>query len=227
MDIEHRKIQLLGLAPSVVAVQLSLLRERFKNCEFHIYKNIKVPDEPDLSIGSSMFHIEIHPLGATPGCLESSTDLTTFGVPGPAAKEHVFKYFQKKAGIEQNCYHTFIHSSAYVSDETEIGYGVFVEPGVVISTQTKVEFGVNLKRGVLLGHHNSIGRYSEINPGVVLSGNVDIGEKTVLGTGAVVKDGVSIGANTLIGMGSNVIDDIPSGVVAFGNPCRVVRKKDL
>lgn len=40
MDIEYKKIVLLGLAPSVVAVQLSLFRELFESCEFHIYKNM-------------------------------------------------------------------------------------------------------------------------------------------------------------------------------------------
>ncbi len=36
--------------------------------------------------------------------------------------------------------------------------------------------------------------------------------------------GVTIGSNTVIGAGSVVNRDIPSGVVAVGNPCRVLRK---
>jgi acetyltransferase-like isoleucine patch superfamily enzyme len=35
--------------------------------------------------------------------------------------------------------------------------------------------------------------------------------------------GVTIGDNTVIGGGSVVVDDIPSGVVAAGNPCKVIR----
>ena len=35
--------------------------------------------------------------------------------------------------------------------------------------------------------------------------------------------GVTIGSNTVIGAGSVVVKDIPSGVVAVGNPCKVVR----
>lgn len=36
--------------------------------------------------------------------------------------------------------------------------------------------------------------------------------------------GVAIGDNTVIGAGSVVTRDIPSGVVAVGNPCRVLRE---
>ncbi|WP_418235800.1 hypothetical protein [Brachyspira pulli] len=36
--------------------------------------------------------------------------------------------------------------------------------------------------------------------------------------------GVTIGKNSVIGAGSIVTKDIPSNVVAFGNPCKVVRE---
>ena len=36
--------------------------------------------------------------------------------------------------------------------------------------------------------------------------------------------GITIGDNTVIGAGSVVTKDIPSGVVAVGNPCKVLRE---
>ena len=36
--------------------------------------------------------------------------------------------------------------------------------------------------------------------------------------------GVTIGDDTVIGAGSVVTKDIPAGVIAVGNPCRVMRK---
>ena len=36
--------------------------------------------------------------------------------------------------------------------------------------------------------------------------------------------GVTIGNNVVIGAGSVVTKDVPDDSVAFGNPCRVVRK---
>jgi maltose O-acetyltransferase len=45
-----------------------------------------------------------------------------------------------------------------------------------------------------------------------------------LGGGAIVCPGVTIGRGSVIGAGSVVSRDIPPGVVAVGNPCRVLRK---
>jgi maltose O-acetyltransferase len=44
-----------------------------------------------------------------------------------------------------------------------------------------------------------------------------------LGGGAIVCPGVTIGENTVVGAGSVVTRDLPAGVLAVGNPCRVVR----
>ena len=55
---------------------------------------------------------------------------------------------------------------------------------------------------------------------------VIIGDNVWIGGGAVLLPGVTIGSNTVIGAGSVVTKDIPSDVVACGNPCRVIRKND-
>ena len=52
---------------------------------------------------------------------------------------------------------------------------------------------------------------------------VHIGKNCWLGAGAIVLPGVTIGDNTVIGAGSVVTKDIPSNVVAVGNPCKVLR----
>ncbi len=53
---------------------------------------------------------------------------------------------------------------------------------------------------------------------------VTIGNNVWIGSNVVVMPGVTIGDNTVIGAGSVVTKDIPANVVAFGNPCRVVRE---
>lgn len=45
-----------------------------------------------------------------------------------------------------------------------------------------------------------------------------------LGGNVTVCPGVKIGSNTVIGAGSVVTKDIPSWVIAAGNPCRVIRE---
>ena len=54
--------------------------------------------------------------------------------------------------------------------------------------------------------------------------SVRIGRNCWIGAGAVIVPGVTIGDNTVIGAGSVVTKDIPSNVVAVGNPCRVLRE---
>lgn len=54
--------------------------------------------------------------------------------------------------------------------------------------------------------------------------SVHIGRNCWIGAGAVMVPGVTIGDNVVIGAGSVVTKDIPSNVVAVGNPCRVLRE---
>ena len=90
--------------------------------------------------------------------------------------------------------------------------------------------------------HIYIGDYTMLGPNVVLAtaGHpidpelrqqglqynmpVRIGSNCWLGAGVIVMPGVTIGDNTVIGAGSIVTKDIPAGVVAVGNPCRVLRQ---
>ena len=52
---------------------------------------------------------------------------------------------------------------------------------------------------------------------------ITIGSDVWVGGGAIICPGVRIGSRSIIGAGSVVTRDIPEGVVAVGNPCRVVR----
>ena len=53
---------------------------------------------------------------------------------------------------------------------------------------------------------------------------VHIGKNCWIGAGAIIMPGITIGDNVVIGAGSVVTKDIPSNVVAVGNPCRVMRE---
>lgn len=52
---------------------------------------------------------------------------------------------------------------------------------------------------------------------------ITIGKRCWIGGNAVVLPGVTIGDDVVIGAGSVVTKDIPSGMVAAGNPCRVLK----
>ena len=53
---------------------------------------------------------------------------------------------------------------------------------------------------------------------------VEIGHDVWVGGGAIILPGVTIGSRAVIGAGSVVTRDVPDGVFAAGNPCRVVRE---
>lgn len=55
---------------------------------------------------------------------------------------------------------------------------------------------------------------------------IHIGKNCWIGAGAVILPGITIGDNTVVGAGSIVTKDLPSNVIAVGNPCSVLRKID-
>jgi maltose O-acetyltransferase len=53
---------------------------------------------------------------------------------------------------------------------------------------------------------------------------VEIGSDVWVGGGAIILPGVRVGSRSVIGAGSVVTRDVPEGVLAAGNPCRVIRE---
>ena len=53
---------------------------------------------------------------------------------------------------------------------------------------------------------------------------ISIGDNVWVGGSAIIFPGVTIGARSVIGAGSVVTRDVPEGVFAAGNPCRVIRE---
>jgi acetyltransferase-like isoleucine patch superfamily enzyme len=93
--------------------------------------------------------------------------------------------------------------------------------GVSIGCFKKIIIGKNVKVGanVLITDgdwHLDDARVSDPKP-------ILIGDNVWLGYGVVVMKGVTIGDNSVIGINSVVIKDIPSNVVAAGNPCKVIK----
>lgn len=129
----------------------------------------------------------------------------------------------------------------------EIGEGCYIEPPfhanwggrhVHLGKFVYANFGLTMVDDT----HIYVGDYTLFGPNVVVAtaghpidpelrarglqynAAVHIGKNCWIGAGALIMPGVTIGDNTVIGAGSVVTKDIPSGVVAVGNPCRVMRE---
>jgi sugar O-acyltransferase (sialic acid O-acetyltransferase NeuD family) len=194
-----------------------MLHEQFGIEEIEIIPNILL--DTTILTFTKTIPATIHPVGTMPD-IEGSY---LFAVSGSDVKKAVFQFFEQQYGIQENQFFKLIHPSAQIATSSLVHPGCLVESLVSISSQTEIGFGVDIKRGAQVGHHNRIGAFSDINPGAILCGNVSVGSFSSIGAGAVIKDGVSIGSHTKIGMGSIVTKDIPEGVIAYGNPCKVIR----
>ena len=96
----------------------------------------------------------------------------------------------------------------------------------VILDGGKVEFGDNVFIGPNCGFYTA-GHPIDAklrNKGLEYVRPIKVGNDVWFGGNVVVLPGVTIGDNVVIGAGSIVTKDIPSKVVAYGNPCKVIRK---
>lgn len=90
---------------------------------------------------------------------------------------------------------------------------------------TKGEFLIESPFNCDYGYNTFIGENFYANHGLVLldTARVTIGDNVWIGGNVAILPGVTMGSNVVIGAGSVVTKDIPSGAVAAGNPCRVIR----
>lgn len=121
---------------------------------------------------------------------------------------------------------TVIHPAAVVAEGSRLGVGTFVAAGAVVAPDVEMGEAVILNTAASVDHDCVIGAGTHIGPGARLAGVVQVGRRSLVGTGAVITPGVRIGAECVLGAGALVVSDIPDGVVAYGNPARVVRSKD-
>ncbi len=108
----------------------------------------------------------------------------------------------------------------------ELGENFYSNHGLVILDGAKVSFGDNCFIAPQCGFYTA-GHALDVeqrNSGLEIALPITVGNNVWIGGGVCVLPGVTIGDNTIIGAGSVVNRDIPSGVIAAGNPCRVIRE---
>ena len=132
------------------------------------------------------------------------------------------KLFQKRMDtvlIEPNFYCDY-------GFNIHLGKNFYSNHNLVILDANKVEFGNNVFIGPNCGFYTS-GHpldYKTRNKGLEYAKPIKVGNNVWFGGNVCVLPGVIIGDNVVIGAGSVVNKDIPSNVVAVGNPCKVVKE---
>jgi sugar O-acyltransferase (sialic acid O-acetyltransferase NeuD family) len=117
-----------------------------------------------------------------------------------------------------------IHPSAIISEEAIVLEGTVVMQGTIIQTGTQIGKHCIINTGASIDHECVIEDYVHISPHCTLCGNVRVGEGTWIGAGTTIIPGVNVGKWSVIGAGSVVTRDIPDGVLAVGNRCKIVKR---
>lgn len=109
---------------------------------------------------------------------------------------------------------------------TEIGENFYANHNLVLLDGNKVKFGDNVFIGPNCGFYTAGHPLDaeQRNQGLEYAKPIEVGDNVWFGGNVVVLPGVKIGNNCVIGAGSVVTKDIPERSLAYGNPCRVVRK---
>ena len=130
------------------------------------------------------------------------------------------------AEVGENCYIESPYFGNWGGHHVHLGSNIYANAGLKLVDDTHIYIG----DCTMLGPNVTIATAGHpIDPelramGLQYNMPVRIGRNCWLGAGVIVMPGVTIGDNTVIGAGSIVTKDVPSGVVAVGNPCRVLRK---
>lgn len=108
----------------------------------------------------------------------------------------------------------------------ELGNNFYSNHNLVILDCAKVKFGDNVFIAPNCGFYTACHPvHADIrNTGLEYALPITVGNNVWIGGNVVVLAGVTIGDNVVIGAGSVVTKDIPSNVIAVGNPCRVLKE---
>lgn len=216
-----KKLALLGFCAGNSPLVVEMAKDSLNINRFDVVKNIDI-NVPRRFLKWDDINIQVY--SSEQYDFEEPGLKVHFGVLDTHVKYVLYHYFLKKHRVGKSKYTSLVHPASYFANSSEHGMGFMLDPQTVISTKSRIGFGVTVKRSSSVGHHTIISDFVSVNPGATISGNVKIGEGTTIGAGATVIHNIEIGKYSIIGAGSVVTKDIPDGVVAFGNPCRVVRK---
>ena len=130
------------------------------------------------------------------------------------------------AEIGENCYIEPPFHANFGGHHCHFGKNVYANYNLTAVDDTHIYVGDNtmIAPNVILASAAHPLDPEERRKGYQYNQPVHIGKNCWLGAGVSVVPGVSIGDDTVIGAGSVVTKDIPSGVVAVGNPCRVIKE---
>ena len=118
---------------------------------------------------------------------------------------------------------SFIHPTALIMNNVEIGDGSFIGAYSILTTNIKIGKHTILNRGNHIGHDCIIGDYFSAMPGAIVSGNVTISDIVYMGNNSSIREKLSIHSSSIIGMNSAVVKNISEPGVYVGVPAKKIK----
>lgn len=115
---------------------------------------------------------------------------------------------------------TFIHPSATLGSNVELGVGNVICAGARLTTNISLGAHVHVNINSTIGHDVTIGDYVSINPLAAISGDIVIEDLATIGSSAFLLQGLTIGTGSTVGAGSCVVKPVETGAVVKGVPAR-------
>ena len=130
------------------------------------------------------------------------------------------------AEVGENCYSESPYFANWGGRNVHLGSNIYANAGLKLVDDTHIYIGdcTMLGPNVVIATAGHPIEPSLRSKGMQYNLPVRIGRNCWLGAGVIVMPGVTIGDNSVIGAGSVVTKDIPAGVIAVGNPCKVMRE---
>lgn len=149
-------------------------------------------------------------------------------LPAEAREERlkVLKELMPNAGQELSVQPPFYCDygyNIYAGEQVCFNFNCIVLDVMPVKIGSRTMFGPNVQLYTASHPINN----KERATGAEFAKPIIIGEDVWVGGSAVICPGVSIGDRTVIGAGSVVTKDIPSDVLAAGNPCKLIRKLEI
>lgn len=119
-----------------------------------------------------------------------------------------------------------IHPSVIIGNSVDIGFGIVAMAGCIFNPKSKIGNFCFFATGAQLEHDCVIDDYASISAGSITGGHVKINKFSAITLGVTIMDRVEIGENSVIGSGSLVTKNIPENVLAYGNPCKIIRSRN-
>ena len=119
-----------------------------------------------------------------------------------------------------------IHPVVSISRHAKLGQGIVIMFGIRVGADATIGEHCVVCSNAVIAHDCDVEDYVFVGPGVSCSGNVTIGAHSYVLSGSVIINNTTVGHHTVVGSASNVVNDLPSNVVAYGNPAQVVRTRE-